>query len=113
MSTDARSRPTEALTGAQPDKPAYRDAAQETADRAVLAGAPIDHSFSNTVAALTETPHEAEVDARNGLRGTKGRTPQPEDFDGLLTPAGDSGDIAGSAVSDSVFMLGEDGTTRV
>ena len=98
MATDGRSRPTSNLTSAQPDKPAFRDAAQETADRAILGGAPIDHTLSNRVAALTETPEEAAIDAANGLRGHGGRTPQPEDFEGLLTPAGNSGDVIGSEV---------------
>lgn len=113
MSTDARSRPTRTLTSAQPDKPVFRDAAQETADRAVLAGAPIDHTLSNQVAAMTETPEEAAIDAANGLRGKGGRPPQPEDFEGLLTPAGNSGDIVGTDVAEgSPFILGEDGTTK-
>ena len=111
MSTDAKSRPTEALTPAQPDKPVYRDAAQETADRALLGGAHIDHRQADEVAARTETPREAEIDAANGLRGHGGRAPQPEDFTDVLTPEGNSGDVVGSDVSDSVFTFGEDGST--
>ena len=110
MATDATPRPTEALTSYGPDKPAFRDAAQETADRAILAGAPIDHTLGNRVAALTETPYEKEIDAANGLRGQGGRTPTAEDFDGLLTPAGDSGDVAGSDVSERTLVFGNDGT---
>lgn len=99
MATDGRARPTRNLTSAQPDKPVFRDAAQETADRAILAGEPQDHTLSNHVAAVTETPEEAAIDAANGLRGHGGRAPQPEDFAGLLTPAGDSGDVVGTEVT--------------
>ena len=60
MPADGKSRPTRTLTSAQPDKPVFRDAAEETADRAILAGAPVDHTLGNQVAALTETPQEAE-----------------------------------------------------
>lgn len=110
MATDATPRATDALTNSQPDKPVFHDAAEETADRAILAGAPIDHSLSNHVAAVTETPHEKEIDAANGLRGTKGRAPTAEDFDGLLTPEGDSGDTVGTDVSNRTFVFGEDGS---
>lgn len=72
-----------------------------------------DHRLADQVAARTETPAEAAIDAANGLRGHGGRRPVPEDFDGLLTAAGDSGDIVGSAVDDdSVFTIGEDGATK-
>lgn len=92
------------------DTPVFHDAAEEVADRAVLGGASPDHSFANEVAARTETPAEAAIDAANGLRGAKGRTPQPEDFAGLLTPAGNSGDIVGTDVgTDSPFPFGDDG----
>ena len=110
MATDAATRATDALTTAQPDKPVFHDGAEETADRAILAGAPIDHSLSNRVAALTETPQEKAIDAANGLRGAGGRKPMPADFDGLLTPAGNSGDTVGSDITDSVFVFGEDGS---
>ena len=110
MATDATPRPTGALNSYGPDKPAFRDAAQETADRAILAGAPVDHSLGNRVAALTETPHEKEIDAANGLRGSGGRTPTAEDFDGLLTPEGASGDTVGSDVSERTLVFGSDGT---
>jgi len=110
MATDAATRATDALTSAQPDKPVFHDGAEESADRAILAGAPVDHSLGNRVAALTETPREKAIDAANGLRGGGGRKPTPEDFDGLLTPAGSSGDIVGSDVTDSVFIFGEDGS---
>lgn len=110
MATDAGTRATDALTTAQPDKPVFQDGAEETADRAVLAGAPIDHRFSDRVAALTETPYEKAIDAANGLRGTGGRKPMPEDFDGLLTPEGSSGDTVGAEVTDNVFVFGEDGS---
>lgn len=113
MATDGKSRPTRTLTSAQPDKPAYRDAAQETADRALLGGASLDHTLADQVAAVTETPQEAEIDARMGLRGAQGRMPQPEDFVGVLSPEGNSGDIAGADVTDSPFVYGEDGSTRV
>jgi hypothetical protein len=113
MATDGKSRPTRTLTSAQPDKPAFRDGVQETGDRASLGGAPLDHSLADHVAAVTETPLEASIDARMGLRGAQGRTPQPEDFVGVLSPEGNSGDIAGTDVSDSPFAFGEDGSTRV
>ena len=110
MATDAKPRVTDALTSHQSDKPAFRDAAAETADRAILAGAPIDHSFSNHVAAVTETPHEKEVDAANGLRGAQGRTPTAEDFEGLLTPEGVSRNTVGSDISERTLVFGEDGS---
>lgn len=111
MATDGKARPTRTLTSAQPDKPVFADASEETADRAVLAGAPADHALGDQVAALTETPQEAEIDARMGLRGAKGHTPQPEDFAGLLSPEGNSGDVVGTDISDSPFVYGEDGST--
>ena len=110
MSTDATSRATDALSGVQPDKPVFRDAAQETADRAILAGAPIDHTLGNRNAALTETEYEKSIDAANGLRGAGGHTPTAEDFDGLLTPEGDSGNTVGSDVSNRTLIFGADGT---
>ena len=110
MATDATPRATDALTSNQPDKPAFRDAAAETADRAILAGAPVDHSLGNHVAAVTETPREKEIDAINGLRGAQGRTPTAEDFDGLLTPEGNSGDTVGSGISERTLVFGEDGS---
>ena len=110
MSNDAKTRATDALTSAQPDKPVFRDAAQETADRAILAGAPVDHSLGNRNAALTETPREKAIDAANGLRGVGGHAPTEEDFAGLLTPEGDSGDTVGSDISDRTFVFGEDGS---
>ncbi len=89
--------------------PAFRDQAEEVADRAVLGGAPIDHSLANEIAAKTETPQEAAIDAANGLRGAKGRAPRPEDFEGLLTPEGNSGDIVGSDIgAGSPFVFGKD-----
>ncbi len=108
MATDAQTRATDALTSGQPDKPVFHDAAEETADRAILAGAPIDHSLGNRVAAITETPREKEIDAANGLRGHGGRTPTAEDFDGLLTPEGDSGDTVGTDISNRTLVFGED-----
>ena len=92
------------------DKPAFRDGADETADRAILAGAPVDHSLGNRNAALTETTREKEIDAANGLRGQGGRTPTAEDFDGLLTPEGVSHDTVGTGVSDRTLVFGEDGS---
>ena len=110
MATDSTPRATDALTSYQPDKPVFHDAAEETADRAILAGAPIDHRLSDRVAALTETPLEKEIDAANGLRGAQGRVPTPEDFDGLLTPEGSSGDTVGSDISNRTLVFGEDGS---
>jgi len=111
MAADGKARPTRTLTSAQPDKPVFSDSAEETADRALLAGAPVDHALGDQVAALTETPQEAEIDERMGLRGTKGRKPEPEDFAGVLSPEGNSGDVVGADISDSPFVFGEDGST--
>ena len=111
MSEDTKLPPVRTLFGAQPDKPTYRDAVEENSDRAVLAGASLDHQLGDAVAAKTESPFEAEIDKRNGLRQHTGRTPVPEDFDGLLTSEGNSGDVVGADVTDSVFVLGEDGST--
>lgn len=97
-------------TELQPDTPVFRGAAEETAARAILAGAPMDHTLGNRNAALTETDYEKSIDAANGLRGAGGHTPQPEDFDGLLTPEGDSGDTVGTDVSNRTFVFGNDGT---
>ena len=110
MATDSTSRATDALTSSQPDKPVFHDAAEETADRAILGGAPVDHRLSDYVAAVTETPLEKEIDAANGLRGAPGRLPMAEDFDGLLTPAGDSGDTVGTDISNRTLVFGEDGS---
>lgn len=112
MAQDNNSVPNNNLSSAERAlDPAFRDNAEEVASRAVLAGAPIDHSLANEIAARTETPQEAAIDAANGLRGTKGRTPRPEDFDGLLTPEGNSGDIVGSDIgASSVFTFGKDAT---
>lgn len=74
---------------------------------------PADKNFGISVAAQTETLAEAEIDARNGLRGVAGRRPVPEDFEDILTPAGDSGDIVGSAISDSPFAIGETASVRI
>ena len=111
MAADSKPRPTRPLTSAQPDKPVFPDAAEETADRAILAGAPVDHALGDRVAALTETPQEADIDERMGLRGAKGRPPEAQDFAGLLTPEGNSGDVFGSDVVGSPFVFGEDGST--
>ena len=110
MSIDTKPRDTRMPLSDAPDKPAFRDGADEIADRAILAGAPIDHSLGNRNAALTETPREKEIDAANGLRGSGGRTPTDEDFDGLLTPAGVSHDTVGTDVSDSTLVFGNDGS---
>jgi hypothetical protein len=113
MASDARSQPTRTLTSAQPDEAIFHDGADEASDRAILGGAKIDHSLSNAVAAKTETPQEAEIDAANGLRGHGGRRPVPEDFEGILTPEGNSGDIVGTDVVEGTpFILGEDGATK-
>ncbi len=111
MASDNSGLPTHTISSAQTDAPVFRDAAEETADRAVLAGAPIDHCLGDFVAAATETPEEAAIDARSGLRGHGGRKPTEEDFAGLLTPEGNTG-ITGSDVVDDAFVFGEDGSTR-
>lgn len=113
MATDPKSRPTRNLTSAQPDDPLYTDDADLAAANAILAGAPADHRQADVIAAATETPAEAEIDARMGLRGAKGRVPRPEDFNDVLSPEGNSGDVVGSDISDSPFVYGEDGSTRV
>ena len=39
--------------------------------------------------------------------------PTPEDFEGLLTPAGNSGDVFGADVTEGTLLdLGEDGATK-
>ncbi len=110
MAEDANSVPNNNLSsGERALAPAFRDQADEASARAILGGAPIDHSLANEIAAKTETPQEAAIDAANGLRGSKGRTPRPEDFDGLLTPEGNSGDIVGSDIgAGSPFTFGKD-----
>jgi hypothetical protein len=110
MAIDTKPRATTIPLSDAPDKPAFRDDADEIADRAILAGAPVDHALGNRNAALTETPMEKEIDAANGLRGHGGRTPTEEDFDGLLTPAGVSHDTVGTDVSDSTLVFGSDGS---
>ena len=67
--------------------------------------------LGDVIAAVTESPTEAEIDARNGLSHRGGRRPIPADFDGLLTPDGNSGDVVGTAIADDPFALGETGST--
>ncbi len=110
MAIDTKPRDTTIPLSGAPDKPAFRDGADEIADRAILAGAPVDHALGNHNAALTETPAEKEIDAANGLRGSGGRTPTEKDFDGLLTPAGDSHDTVGSGISNDTLVFGDDGS---
>lgn len=110
MAIETKPRATTTPLSDAPDKPAFRDDADEIADRAILAGAPVDHALGNRNAALTETPMEKEIDAANGLRGAAGRTPTAEDFDGLLTPAGVSHDTVGTDISDSTLVFGNDGS---
>lgn len=110
MALETKSRETIIPLSGVSDKPAFRDGADEIADRAILAGAPVDHSLGNHNAALTETPREKEIDAANGLRGSAGRAPTAEDFDGLLTPAGNSHDTVGTDISDRTLVFGEDGS---
>ena len=110
MAMETHPRDTRIPLSDAPDKPAFRDGADEIADRAILAGAPVDHSLGNRNAALTETVLEKEIDAANGLRGHGGRTPTEEDFDGLLTPAGDSHDTVGTGISDRTLVFGDDGS---
>lgn len=112
MATDSTVPNTDTFTqgSTQSDKPAFRGQAEEAADRAILAGAPVDHTLGDRNAALTETPYEKDIDAANGLRGAKGRTPTAEDFDGLLTPEGNSVGTVGTDVNDSVLVFGDDGS---
>jgi len=71
-----------------------------------------DASLGDVVAAVTESPLEAEIDARNGLHHPRvGRRPVQADFDGLLTPEGISGDVVGEGILDDAFNLGETGST--
>ena len=74
MATNSTVPNTDTFTqgSTQSDKPAFRGQAEEAADRAILAGAPVDHTLGDRNAALTETPVEKEIDAANGLRGAKG-----------------------------------------
>jgi hypothetical protein len=69
--------------------------------------------LGDVVAAMTESPAEAKIDAANGLRGSGGRRPVAEDFDGLFSPESSSGDTVGSEVSDFPFVFGETGSTNV
>lgn len=110
MAIETKPRETIIPLSGVSDKPAFRDGADEVADRAILAGAPIDHSLGTRNAALTETLHEKEIDAANGLRGAGGRKPTEEDFDGLLTPAGNSHDTVGTDISERTLVFGEDGS---
>lgn len=116
MSTDPRSTPSASIspTG-NPDKPVDHDtaddAADDAADKSTGGGMHTDHTLANEIAAITETPTEAAIDAANGLRGQKGRTPTPEDFEGLLTPAGNSGDIVGTEIGTGTpYSYGENGS---
>jgi hypothetical protein len=70
-------------------------------------------SLGDAVAALTETPFEALIDGHNGLRHPMGRRPLPTDFDGLLSPEGNSGDVVGEDISDPLFSLGEAGRSEL
>ncbi len=110
MAIETKPRATTIPLSDAPDKPAFRDDADEVADRAILAGAPVDHALGDRNAALTETPLEKEIDAANGLRGAGGRTPTDADFDGLLSPAGVSHDTVGTDISDSTLVFGDDGS---
>ena len=110
MAIETKPRETTIPLSGAPDKPAFRDGADEIADRAILAGAPVDHTLGDRNAALTETPLEKEIDAANGLRGHGGRTPTDADFDGLLAPAGNSGGTVGTDVSNDTLVFGEDGS---
>ena len=92
------------------DLPTFCENTQESPDRQILTGAPVDHSLGNRNADLTQTEWEKSIDAANGLRGAGGHPPTEEDFAGLLTPEGDSGDIVGKDISDSAFVFGEDGS---
>ena len=110
MALETKPRETTIPLSGVSDKPAFREGADEIADRAILAGAPVDHTLSDRNAALTETPREKEIDAANGLRGHGGRTPTEEDFDGLLTPAGNSHDTVGTGISERTLVFGNDGS---
>jgi hypothetical protein len=109
MTTEPDSSPTQTPLGTRLDIPEHPNAAQEASSVSVST----DHRLSTEVAALTETPYEAAIDAANGLRGHGGRTPTLEDFEGLLTPAGNSGGVFGSDVTEGTLVdLGEDGATK-
>ncbi len=110
MAIETKPRETTIPLSGVTDKPAFRDGADEIADRAILAGAPMDHTLGDHNAAVTETLYEKEIDAANGLRGHGGRTPTEEDFDGLLSPEGVSHDTVGTGISDRTLVFGEDGS---
>lgn len=110
MALEATPRETIIPLSGVSDKPAFRDGADEITARAILAGAPVDHTLGDRNAALTETPIEKEIDAANGLRGHGGRTPTEEDFDDLLTPAGISHDTVGTGISNDTLVFGDDGS---
>lgn len=67
-------------------------------------------NIGDEVAALTETPKEAEIDYKNGLRHHGGRKPVPADFADILTPEGNSGDIFGTDIIDDPFDINETST---
>ena len=69
-----------------------------------------DKVLGNEVAAKTETPYEAAIDAANGLRGQGGRRPTPEDFADVLSPEGNSGHTVGSDITDHLLDLSDDGS---
>jgi hypothetical protein len=109
MANDSEAGPTQTPLGTRIDTPAHPNAARESTGGDLS----FDHSLADEIAAKTESPREAAIDAANGLRSHGGRTPTPEDFEGILTPAGNSGDVFGSDVTEgSLIDLGEDGATK-
>ena len=110
MAMETTSRETIIPLSGVSDKPAFRDGDDEIAARAILAGASVDHTLGDRNAALTETPLEKEIDAANGLRGHGGRIPTEEDFDDVLTSAGDSHDTVGTGISNRTLVFGDDGS---
>ena len=112
MATDIEARPGRSMTGGQTDTPVFQDSgAGEAGSRPSLGEAHLNHRLADEIAAKTETPREAAIDAANGLRSPGGRKPVPEDFEGILTPAGNTGGVVGADVTEgSTFVFGKDST---
>lgn len=113
MATDSDPRPGRTMTGGQTETPVFHDPAEQQADQTAIGVTHLDHRLADEIAAKTETPYEAAIDAANGLRSHGGRAPVPEDFEGILTPAGNSGGVVGTDVTEgSTFTIGRDSTTK-
>ena len=69
--------------------------------------------LGDVVAAMTETSAEAQIDAANGLRGTVGRRPVAEDFEGLFTQEAYIEDVVGSEITRSPIAIDDIATAKV